>query len=46
MDRERRDGKGLGGARYNRWYGRMKGGGIPGYLRKGWTENMEQGGKI
>jgi len=24
---------------YNRWYKRVKGVGIPGYLKKGWTEN-------
>lgn len=26
------------GARYNKWYGRVKEEGIPGYLKKGWAE--------
>lgn len=26
------------GARYNKWYGRIKGEGIPGYLKKEWAE--------
>lgn len=31
----------IGTSRYNKWYGRMKGNGIPGYLKKGWEENRE-----
>lgn len=40
MGRERRGGKGLEerGAIYNKWYGRVKGERIPGYLKKGWAE--------
>lgn len=26
------------GAKYNKWYGRVKGDGIPNYLKKGWAE--------
>jgi len=26
-------------SKYNRWYGRVKGEGIPGYLKKGWAES-------
>jgi len=26
-------------SKYNKWYKRVKGKGIPGYLKKGWTEN-------
>ncbi|KYN12146.1 hypothetical protein ALC57_15690 [Trachymyrmex cornetzi] len=34
-------------ARYNRWYGWVKGEGIPAYLEKGWEgEEMEEGGEI
>ena len=26
----------IGESKYNRWYGRVKGPGVPGYLKKGW----------
>jgi len=26
------------GSRFNRWYGRVKGEGIPGYLKMGWRK--------
>ncbi|XP_076656124.1 uncharacterized protein LOC143360857 [Halictus rubicundus] len=32
----------IGRARYNMWYGRVKGEGIPGYLKKGWGESRWQ----
>lgn len=29
----------IGGSRYNRWYGMVKGKGVPGYLEEGWGES-------
>ena len=32
----------IGESKYNRWYGRVKGPGVPGYLKKGWWESRWQ----
>lgn len=30
------------GSKFNKWYGKIKGEGVPGYLRKGWGESRWQ----
>ena len=32
----------IGESKYNRWFGRVKGPGVPGYLKKGWGESRWQ----
>lgn len=32
----------IGGSRYNKWYGRVKGKEVPGYLKRGWKEEKWQ----
>ena len=32
----------IGETKYNKWYGRVKGPGVPGYLKKGWGESRWQ----
>ena len=44
MERERRAQeeerwRRIGEGKYNKWYGRVKGTGVPGYLKKGWGED-------
>lgn len=31
-------------SRFNSWYGRVKGEGVPGYLKKNWGKKMAKGG--
>lgn len=38
-NRGRREEKKIEKSEYNRWYGEIKGEGIPEYLKKGWREN-------
>ena len=34
--------KNIGESKYNSWYGRIKGLGVPGYLKKGWGDSRWQ----